>query len=407
MHGAQAMLKSIFIREDPLKAYREREALSPENRVVTVASREEIAVGGTSLVYRTIFSNGRREIEKVLIPKYHGQFDYEMLPQTEDRILRSLNHPLIVKSFGVTAQRTIWNTSTHFLYLEYVDGIPLSQVYGFVQTLDDERRERWAVEFLNQATSILHHLIQTSVVHGDFAPDNILVQKNGFIKLIDFGVSRRFADPQHPFKVAGRRRFRAPELSETGHTSFEGDIYALGKIYDDLLGDDLSQKPVHQETLQELLVRRLLPDVQVPATGWYRGFLDLPNAEEFEVVGRPRVKTKLKTILAPRGLWGTRFSPAYFAFLLGLLPFMSSFMPQVAEISVNTWPVSYFSVDRLGESTMYETPRLRMKVPWGNVTVRFEVPSMNHKVIVRKVKVMPGDHVKLFEDFRNIGSLAE
>jgi serine/threonine protein kinase len=370
------------------------------NRTFFLVSREEIASGGTSLIYRSTYSDSQKEVEKILLPKFHEKASYENLLRREFEILSILDHPLIIKPLRVSREK-IWNAEVDVLTLEYIEGVPLSDFSDFIHHLPSDQRAMWAQEVFYQLASALNHLSERNVIHGDLAPDNVLVQSNGFVKLIDFGVARRISDPSLPFRVEGRKRFRAPESRIDGGTSHAADIFAAGKIFEFLLGETLSETEEFRSILSRLLEARELP--RTP--GSFRGLKLLPENAFFRIKARVSIKTKL----TPHTYSDSYFRPGTQLARLGLLalafPFICSFLPQKTDLTVNTWPYSHFTVSRMDRSIRYETPILLMEIPSGDMDLEFVVPLLDNKRITRRIHATPGGHVKLFEDFRNIDNL--
>jgi len=84
---------------------------------------------------------------------------------------------------------------------------------------------------------------------------------------------------------------------------------------------------------------------------------------------------------------------------------MSSLLPQSGKITINTMPPSHFGMPAVNADVRFETPLISMVVPSGSIKIDFVLPSQNNRRIVREVRVSPGQHVKLFEDFSNLDTL--
>jgi serine/threonine protein kinase len=242
------------------------------------------------------------------------------------------------------------------------------------------------------------------VVHGDIAPENLILQTNGLIKLVDFGVARRIEDPQHEFRVAGRMNYRAPELKTSGQTTFEGDVYAVGKIFEQLLGDQfLTEK--RSETLNLLLEKRELPKLDLDQ-GWFKGVDPMPPLEVLHQPTIIRAKTKILSFEK------SRISPAMLhgLLLLAAFPFLTSWLPQFGLMTINTLPASMIMLEDLSvppghpqsafRGVPMVTPIQNFEFPSGPVRVHFVVPSQQNRRVIREVMIRPNEHLKFFEDFR-------
>ena len=150
------------------------------------------------------------------------------IAQDEAAILRSLDHPNIAKcsDSGLTADgRT-------YLVMEYVEGSPITE-HADQNGLSVHRR----IELFRSACSAIEYSHHHLVLHLDLKPANILVNRDGQVKVIDFGVSRqvRGADRNKP-AVAFSGPYASPEQIEFGsRLGFPADIYALGAVLYELL----------------------------------------------------------------------------------------------------------------------------------------------------------------------------
>jgi len=364
-----------------------------EQPSVSLTHRAELAVGGTSLIYRRVYSNGWREIEKILIPKYQGSLEYEALIEKEYELLREIQHPFIVRPLRIETRRALAQGSTSALFMENVEGCPLSQVIPFLESLDSPTRKSWAREFLAQFVSALNHLKEKEIIHGDIAPENILIQPSGYIKLIDFGVARHISDKPHEFRIEGRAYYRAPEVKENGYGSIASDIYSAGKIFEEVVGTRLENDLDIQPLLDQLINERKLPELSSPFL--LMGLKPLPPRDQLH----QKVKIRQKTRIIKDEPWIPR-PILYYGFLLLMTPFITSFLPQTAELTVNTLPWSHFIVSSLERNVLYETPVRNLKIPSGKFTLHFIIPSQGNRQIIRKVHAAPGEHLKVFEDYR-------
>lgn len=365
---------------------------------ILLLKREEIAAGGTALIYRLTYSSGDEEIEKILLPKFQSNPDYERLQEKEYGILFSLQHPLIVRAIRLQKRRLRNGSQTSDLFLECVQGKPLSALMSFVKALEPAIRENWAHRLLGQLISVLRYLRFHEIVHGDIAPDNVMVQPNGMVKLLDFGVARKAREEAFHFHVAGRPYFKAPELRECGGTSLEGDVFAVGRIFEDVLGDDLARTPKNKVLLQSLLEGRLLPRFELAESGWSSALSPLPSGEHMNQEGVVRKRT----LVSPRKTFFSVKQNLYAICLLFCFPILTSWLPQKATLTVNTLPYSSFTVDVLGSQLRFETPVQSISLPSGMVRLDFVIPSQNNRHVVKVFRVHPSDELKVFEDFRNL-----
>lgn len=97
----------------------------------------------------------------------------------------------------------------------------------------DQLGEDEAKLFLLQILSALHYIHQKSIVHLDLKPENILLCNHfdSKIKIIDFGISRKFCEGQSDIKgIYGTPEFTAPEILNYEPVGFGTDMWAVGCI---------------------------------------------------------------------------------------------------------------------------------------------------------------------------------
>jgi len=145
----------------------------------------------------------------------------------EVKMLKMLRHDNLVNLLEVFKRK-----KKLYLVFEYVDRTLLDDLekneYGLEMTM--------AKEYLWQILSAVEFCHSRQVIHRDVKPENILVSKEGVVKLCDFGFARIVANcPEHTDYVA-TRWYRAPELL-VGDTSYGKpvDVWAIGCLYSEML----------------------------------------------------------------------------------------------------------------------------------------------------------------------------
>ena len=161
--------------------------------------------------------------------------------ERELNVLKNCTHPNLPKIYNL-----IKEDEKFFLIMEYVEGVNLKQYIETKGTLN----KKMLISVMNQVCSGLYYLhsMIPPVVYRDLKPSNIIFMDNAKIKLIDFGIAKRYSHEIIADDFAlGSRGFAAPEQfgTRTGHglfnTDIRSDIYgagttmyflATGKIYD-------------------------------------------------------------------------------------------------------------------------------------------------------------------------------
>ncbi|MGY1846757.1 protein kinase domain-containing protein [Blastococcus sp. SYSU DS1021] len=196
-----------------------------------------IAVGGMGEVWRARDLQLHRSVAvKVLRSEYADDPEFVARFRSEARHAAALSHPNIaaVLDYGET---TAEDTGERLAYLvmELVEGPPLSARLAEVGSLDTAA----ALSLLRQAAAGLAEAHRAGVVHRDVKPANILLGRDGTVKLTDFGIS--WSAGSAPItgtgQVVGTAQYMSPEQARGEHVSPASDVYALGLVgYESLAG---------------------------------------------------------------------------------------------------------------------------------------------------------------------------
>src|SRR5262249_48730505 len=141
--------------------------------------------GGMGVVYRGRDSVLRREVAlKVLPPELVGDGERKKRLLREARAAAALNHSNVVTVYDVVEQ-----DSSVFVVMELVDGAPLRKSIG-----DEAVTLAKRVEWLCDVARALAAAHRAGFVHRDVKPENVLVTKDGAVKVLDFGIARPTAE---------------------------------------------------------------------------------------------------------------------------------------------------------------------------------------------------------------------
>lgn len=340
-------------------------------------------VGGTSFVQ--ILPDDL--VIKRLLPKFWDHPQWGNLLATEAMILSQVQHPGIVRFVSFENDEKGGS-----LYLRRIDGPLLSQLGERIRQLDREARHAAARQLFSQLASALRYLHSKKIIHGDLSPENILWNKReGRLQIIDFGAARFSNDPPH-FRVGGRTYFRRAE--DCGRTSLEGDVFALARIYQWMLGEEIgNQDPLVQAMMKTYIV----PNIAETARIHLPFRVDLGQ----EVVSN-LAETKMILFWEKPVRTFRAFAPVLA--LVISLPILTSWLPLSARITVNTWPPSQVLIPSLDSRRKFETPVRNIQVPVGHLRVEFTAHQLP-EVVVRHFEIRPGDDLKIFEDFQNLDTL--
>jgi len=191
-----------------------------------------IGRGGMGVVYLALDPILQRLAAiKVLSP--HLSSDETVIARfiNEARIAASLQHPNIV-----TVYEAGQDGEFVFMAMEYVEGKDLATLLRERGRLHPDE----AIAILKAVASALDYAHQRGVIHRDVKPSNVLVSRDGVVKLMDFGIARVIGGERHTKTgvLVGTPEYMAPELWEGKEADKMADLYALGVMaYEMLTGE--------------------------------------------------------------------------------------------------------------------------------------------------------------------------
>ena len=207
--------------------------------------REELGSGGQGFAYLAVDSDGRHVVLKeFVLPIYVDiQARKKALERFENeaRLLSKLDHPQVVKlqHFFVEDHRA-------YLVLEHIDGKNLRQLVNERGAFSQAEVQDLALKMC-EILKYLHGLTPP-LVHRDFTPDNLILDKEGNLKLIDFNVAQEMQEATTG-TVVGKQSYLPPEQFR-GQACPASDLYAMGAtVFFLLTGKDPT--PISTIKLQE------------------------------------------------------------------------------------------------------------------------------------------------------------
>ncbi|SCG68180.1 serine/threonine-protein kinase [Micromonospora inositola] len=190
---------------------------------------ERVATGGMGDVWRaTDLVLGRQVAVKVLLPALVSDPDFIARFRAEARIMASLRSPGIVQVFDSGADDLPDGSHADYLVMEFVEGEPLSRRIEAAGQLEVAE----TMSIVAQVAQALHAAHARGIVHRDVKPSNLLVQEDGTVVLVDFGVARstNVTSITSTNAVPGTALYMAPEQAAGRPVSGATDIYALGAV---------------------------------------------------------------------------------------------------------------------------------------------------------------------------------
>jgi len=201
------------------KALPGRDEMTATNIMAGYAIIETVGFGANSVIYRAQEPKTGREVA-IKSVKRESKADDKYIAQVlnEYRHASLFDHVNIVKVFRLIRRRQMFRVRRCLLVMEYVPGRNLAKIdYLEVPAL---------VSVFVQVASALEYLHDRDLVHADVKPNNILVRRDGRVKLIDFGVMGRAGRQRE--RVQGTMDYAAPEQLRHKLCDFKTDIFNFG-----------------------------------------------------------------------------------------------------------------------------------------------------------------------------------
>ena len=195
---------------------------------------ELVGEGGMANVYRAMDLKEQRTVA-VKILKEECTESEEMVRRfkNESKAISILNHPGIVKVSDVSVTDKI-----QYMVMEYVDGITLKE---YLSLRGGPLTWKETLHFITQVLEALSHAHSKGVVHRDVKPQNIMLQSNGQVKLMDFGIARFSQAENYALgdKAIGSVHYISPEQAKGMPTDATTDIYSVGVMMYEMLSGKL------------------------------------------------------------------------------------------------------------------------------------------------------------------------
>ena len=181
---------------------------------------ELIGTGGMSEVYKAKCHVLNRYVAiKVLKPEFSSDVNFVTKFRIEAQSAAGLSHPNIVNVYDVGEDNGIY-----YIGMELVEGITLKE---YIQK-KGRRLPEQASDFSIQIAQGLEVAHQNHTIHRDIKPQNIIVSKNGGIKVTDFGIARAASSNTMTANAMGSVHYISPEQARGGFSDERSDIYSLG-----------------------------------------------------------------------------------------------------------------------------------------------------------------------------------
>ena len=221
---------------------------------------ELIGSGGMAMVYKAKCHRLNRLVAvKVLKSDFASDADFRRRFYDESQAIAMLSHPNIVSVYDVS------RSSPEYIVMELIDGITLKQYM--------ERRGqlnwREALHFITQIMKGLSHAHSRGIVHRDIKPQNIMVLRDGSVKVTDFGIASLSNSANTMTQEAlGSVHYISPEQAKGNRPDARSDIYSAGVVLYEMLtnrlpfeGDNAVSVAIQHLSSVPLSPREINPEV--------------------------------------------------------------------------------------------------------------------------------------------------
>ncbi len=261
----------LFVRDGLLTYFQAEQFLLGKWKRFTIGKYkvlERLGSGGMGQVFLCEHKLMRRKVAVKVLPTAKAE-DPSSLDRfyREARAVAALDHPNIVRAYDIDQDDNL-----HFLVMEYVDGASLQDLIKKFGPMDVTR----TCHYMYWSAVGLQHAHEAGLIHRDIKPGNILIDRQGTVKILDLGLARFFNDDddvltkKYDESVLGTADYLAPEQAIDSHgVDGRADIYSLGATFYFLLTGSqpfvegtVAQKLIWHQTRNPKPIRDIRPEVQ-------------------------------------------------------------------------------------------------------------------------------------------------
>ncbi len=186
---------------------------------------ECIGTGGMAVVYKARCHRLNRLVAvKILKPELARDAEFRRRFHDESQAVAMLSHPNIVAVYDVSHSDDL-----EYIVMELIDGITLKQ---YMQKKGLPLNWREALHFITQIMKALSHAHSRGIIHRYIKTENIMVLRDGSVKVADFGIARVTSAAQSTLtqEALGSVHYISPEQARGSHIDTRADIYSAGVV---------------------------------------------------------------------------------------------------------------------------------------------------------------------------------
>jgi beta-lactam-binding protein with PASTA domain/predicted Ser/Thr protein kinase len=196
---------------------------------------EVLGYGGMAEVYRARDVRLERDVAiKVLRSDLARDPSFQSRFRREAQAAAALTHPMIVSVYDTGADEK-QSPPLPYIVMEYVDGRTLRDVLH----LDGRLTQNRALEIMIDVAAALDYSHRAGIVHRDIKPGNVMITRDGSVKVMDFGIARAIAQSTatvtQTAAVMGTAQYLSPEQARGEKVDARSDLYSAGVVLYELL----------------------------------------------------------------------------------------------------------------------------------------------------------------------------
>ncbi|WP_433523729.1 Stk1 family PASTA domain-containing Ser/Thr kinase [Nocardia pseudovaccinii] len=208
---------------------------TPKNLSSRYELGEIIGFGGMSEVHKARDLRLSRDVAiKVLRADLARDPTFYLRFKREAQNAAALNHPAIVAVYD-TGEAEVDGGPLPYIVMEYVDGDTLRDIVRGKGPIPPRR----AMEVVADVCAALDFSHKAGIVHRDMKPANIMINRAGAVKVMDFGIARAIADSSNPMTqtaaVIGTAQYLSPEQARGETVDARSDVYSVGCVLFEIL----------------------------------------------------------------------------------------------------------------------------------------------------------------------------
>ncbi|MBO6213978.1 MAG: Stk1 family PASTA domain-containing Ser/Thr kinase, partial [Lachnospiraceae bacterium] len=216
---------------------------------------EKIGAGGMSDVYRALdHALGREVAIKVLKQEFADDAGFVSKFRAEAQSAAGLEHPNIVNIYDVGSE-----SGLYYIVMEYVEGITLKTYIGKKGRLSYNELLSIAIQ-VGRGIEAAHN---KNIIHRDIKPQNILISKEGKVKVTDFGIARAATSNTINADLMGSVHYSSPEQARNGYVTVQSDIYSLGIVMFEMC---TGRVPFEGDTTVAIAIQHLQNEMPSPSS---------------------------------------------------------------------------------------------------------------------------------------------